>query len=88
MKEYSIEWFKWHWVNNSKWLGTQAIKLFAHYIQLEERAQELENLWFEYLAKANLYSDVYGIEIPEELSGRLDIGLPFARKVYKALGGK
>ena len=54
--------------------------------QFKERVRELETLWIEYLTGANLYSD--GVEIPEELSGGLDVGLPFARKIYKALGGE
>ena len=47
----------------------------------------LRDLWIEYLTGACLYSDA-GVEIPEELSGELDIGLPLARKICKALGGE
>jgi len=34
MEEYSIEWFRWHRQNNTKWLGTQALRLLEHYEQL------------------------------------------------------
>ena len=57
-------------------------------VQLEADKGILSDLWIEYLTGSNLYSDAFGVEIPEELSGELDIGLPLARKICKALGGE
>lgn len=65
--------------------------ILDYYAFVQRKAAEvaqLEALWIEYLKQANLYSDAFGVEIPEELSGELDIGLPLARKIYKALGGE
>ena len=71
-------------------LHNQGVHALFHTIpKQKERIDELETLWIEYLTGANLYSDNFGgVEIPEELSGELDIGLPLARKIYKALGGE
>ena len=57
-------------------------------VAMRQRIAQLEALWIEYLTGACLYSDAFGVEIPEELSGELDIGLPLARKICKALGGE
>lgn len=58
-------------------------------VEIYDYVAQLEALWIEYLKQADLYSDSFGgVEIPEELSGELDIGLPLARKICKALGGK
>lgn len=69
---------KIHWVNNF------AVALVIK--ELKSQLAQLEGLWIEYLTGACLYSDD-GVEIPQELSGMLDIGLPLARKICKALGG-
>ena len=39
--------------------------------------------YIEFLRSRECYGD-YGIEIPEELSARLDIGLPLARRICQA----
>ena len=44
MEEYSVEWFKWQYQNNTKWLGTQAVKLLEHYIKLEAENERLEEI--------------------------------------------
>lgn len=39
--QYSVEWFRWMYLNNPKWLGTQALKLWEHYAVLEAKLDEL-----------------------------------------------
>lgn len=40
-EEYSIEWYRWLYVNNPKWLGTQALKLWEHYAVLEAKLEAI-----------------------------------------------
>jgi hypothetical protein len=59
MEEYSIEWFKWIYINNNKWLGTQAKELLKHYIQLEDENEKLRELIAECGACFGLTADKY-----------------------------
>ena len=77
MEEYSVEWFKWQWVNNSKWLGTQAIKLLAHYVRLEERYDYLIGEMAKmdtpgnYYATYALFADSLRADIREDIDKAL-----------------
>ena len=39
--EYSVEWFRWMYINNPKWLGTRALRLWEHYAALEAERNEI-----------------------------------------------
>ena len=43
-EQYSVEWFRWMAINNPKWLGTQALKLWRHYMVLEAKLEAMERL--------------------------------------------
>ena len=42
--EYSVEWFRWMYINNPKWLGTQALRLWEHYAALEIELEAIERI--------------------------------------------
>ena len=41
-EQYSIEWFREMNADNPKWLGTQAFKLWEHYVALEAKLEAME----------------------------------------------
>ena len=49
-----------------------------------ENSEAITELLIELLRSNDCYGD-YGVEIPEELSARLDIGIDLARRICEAL---
>ena len=43
--EGSVQFFRWTYYNNRKWLGEYARQMWEHYEKLEERVKELEGTW-------------------------------------------
>ena len=69
----------------------KAVTLEAQVKKLEElndalrsESEKLRALWIDFLISQGVYGK-YGVEIPESLSATLDIGLPLARRIAKAL---
>lgn len=69
--EYSVEWFRWMSINNPKWLGTQALRLWEHYAALEVKRDELKAK-LEAFQKREVLPAVFDVSViqpPETGSG-------------------
>lgn len=44
-EQYSVGWFRWLYDNHREWLGTNAIKLWEHYLDQSEELSLVYNHW-------------------------------------------
>ena len=43
-EQFGIEWYRWRYMNNPTWLGTQALKLWEHYAALEAKLEAMDRV--------------------------------------------